>query len=160
VLRSPPLPPLEPDGDRTDPALVRRRADLRAWRVWRVVRHRDGLRLRSPVYEDEWSPGEPLAAVCRAERSHRAPADGCSCGFYGLSAPDRLGRYLVGRDDPSVVVCRVVGEVALWGLVLEGESGWRAEYAYPSRIIAKPAQLDELAAGLAAYGVPIRRRST
>jgi hypothetical protein len=146
------------DGDRAHPPLVRRRADLSAWRVWRVVRYSGGLRLRSPVYDDEWTPGEPLAAVCHGEGPHHAPDAACSCGIYGLSDPDRIGRYLVGRDDPSVV-CRVIGEVMLWGHVLEGESGWRAAHAYPQQLVL-PEQHADLADELAVYGAEISLRST
>jgi hypothetical protein len=32
----------------------------------------------------------------------------------------------------------VLGEVELWGEVVEGELGWRAAYAYPRRIELSP----------------------
>ncbi len=109
--------------------------------------------LRSPVYDDEWKPGRPLAAVCHAAgtAAHGAPQAGCSCGIYGLREPDGLRRYLVGRDGPEVV-CRIVGEVTLWGAVLEGEAGWRAAYAYPRRLFVDDAALVDR---LAAYGVAV-----
>ena len=109
------------------------------WRVWRVVLLAGRLRLWSAVYDEEWMPGEPFAARCGKGHAHAAPAAGCSCGVYALRDPEGLRRYLVGRDDPWVVG-RVIGEVELWGDVVEGELGWRAAYAYPRRIeLARPA---------------------
>lgn len=49
-----------------------------------------------------------------------APAIGCSCGIYALKEqPDRS---------------KVFGQVNLWGRVVEGELGWRAQYAYPKHL--------------------------
>jgi hypothetical protein len=104
------------------------------WRVWRLVRVAGGVRLWSAVYDEEWPAAEPFAATCGKGHAHAAPAEGCSCGVYALRDPDGLRRYLVGRDDPWVVG-RVLGEVELWGEVVEGEFGWRAAYARPRRIV-------------------------
>ena len=57
----------------------------------------------------------------------------------------------------------VVGEVALWGRVIEHTLGYRAEYAYPIRLFRPPspmpgfpqpvqAPLEQLAA---LYGIPV-----
>src|SRR5437899_1415319 len=52
--------------------------------------------------------------------------------------------------------CNVVGEVWLWGQVIEHEHGWRAQYAYPKSFQVRPGfdpvkvmQLEE------DYGVPV-----
>lgn len=103
------------------------------------------------MYEDVWTPGEPFVATCRAGGAHRSPELGCSCGVYALRGRTGLERYLVGRDD-STVVCRLVGEVELWGLVLEGDAGWRAELAYPRRLVI---DREDVAEGLADYGTKI-----
>jgi hypothetical protein len=91
------------------------------------------IRLWSVVYDEEWRSGEPFVAECRKGHAHAAPEADCSCGVYALREPEELTRYLVGRDDPWVVG-RVIGQVELWGDVVEGELGWRAAYAYPRRI--------------------------
>lgn len=49
-----------------------------------------------------------------------APKVGCSCGIYGLKTPDRWRG--------------VFGEVSLWGRVIHGERGYRAQFAYPKRL--------------------------
>jgi hypothetical protein len=58
---------------------------------------------------------------------------------------------------------RVIGRVALWGEVVEGEFGWRASRAYPLELLIpgraggyrRGAYLDEIAVELEAYRVPI-----
>jgi hypothetical protein len=78
-----------------------------------------------------WEPGHGLAAACA--KGHPAPDPACSCGIYAARDPEEARRYLVGRDDPHVVG-RVLGRVALWGTVVEGERGWRASRAHPVEI--------------------------
>jgi hypothetical protein len=56
-----------------------------------------------------------------------------------------------GRDEPDTV-CRILGEVTLWGHVLQTEGGWRASHAYPRRLYVADAQI---AVALAGYAVPI-----
>jgi hypothetical protein len=45
-----------------------------------------------------------------------------------------------------------VGEVALWGRLVETERGWRGSAAYPIRLFVPD---DEIARGLEPYEVPI-----
>jgi hypothetical protein len=132
---------------------------LVGWRAWRVVVAGGCLRLRSAVFDADWSPGTPLAAGCA--HGHKAPALDCVCGIYASRTPAEALRYLVGRNDPDVVH-RVAGEVQLWGLTVEGEHGWRAARAYPHRIWVPPRQTNALAVDvaairreLAAYRVPV-----
>ena len=103
------------------------------WRVWRVVRTGGALRLWSAVYDEEWPAEGTFSATCRQGHTHAAPALDCACGVYALRDPEGLRRYLVGRDD-RWVVGRVLGQVELWGEVIEGEFGWRAQYARPRRL--------------------------
>lgn len=120
------------------------------WRAWRVARAGGGLRLLSTLFDDVWEPEEALEAACR--HGHRAPEAACACGIYGARDVTEAYRHLVGRDDPGVVH-RVIGEVALWGRVIEHERGWRASLAYPARIWV-PGGREDVLAGLAAYCVP------
>jgi hypothetical protein len=130
------------------------------WRVWRVSEQASGdIRLRSVLYDEIWEPRRELVAAC--EHGHTAPDDGCSCGIHAARDPATVGRYLVGRNDPSDVH-RVIGQVALWGWVCEGDAGWRASRAYPARIRVPTRRpdgtnptIDEIAVELAAYGVPL-----
>ena len=51
----------------------------------------------------------------------------------------------------------MIGTVSLWGDVVECERGWRAAFAYPSRIfvpLGVPGAAEQ-AEGLTDYGVPV-----
>jgi hypothetical protein len=141
-----------------------------SWRVWAVVRDKDGYRLASVVKSSVWPPGEPLAAGClrnspllarlRRRSAHTAPDQRCECGIYAASL-STLGPYL--RDPVgNGALARVLGRVSLWGTVIECERGFRASRAYPARIfvpVDSPLQRghrwDALIAGLETYGVPV-----
>ena len=115
---------------------------LIGWRVWCVFRRGDELRLASVIADDVWPSGSALVASCRAhelpssrlvrpDRSrHGAPHEACTCGIYAARDAAAVWTYLRGRDDADTVA-RVLGRVLLWGRVVEHESGWRAERAYP-----------------------------
>jgi hypothetical protein len=129
------------------------------WRAWVVTETPAGLRLGSVLHELVWEPGTPVLADCRqdedpfAERQQPHPVPGlpCNCGFHAARDPADALSYLRGRDEPGTV-CRILGEVALWGHVVETEAGWRASHAYPARLyVGDPI----VAAALAAYGVPV-----
>jgi hypothetical protein len=95
------------------------------WRVWRW----DAARLKS-LNGKPWSPGQPLAAKCVAGNAHDAhepPQATCTCGVYAAKSLDRLRK--IGLDKYGVL-----GEVNLWGAVVEHELGWRAQFAYPKTL--------------------------
>jgi hypothetical protein len=129
------------------------------WRAWLVTETADGLRLGSVLYDLDWPVGEPALAECRtleaSPRPHPVPGPLCACGFYAARDPADALSYVIGRDDPSTV-CRILGEVALWGHVLETESGWRGSHAYPVRLFVPDASL---ARRLASYGVSVSSAS-
>jgi hypothetical protein len=114
-----------------------------AARAWAV---RDG-RLWSTSAPEAWPVRQPMRARCLAaagllrRKSHDAPYGPCSCGIWGLAEPDDL---------PPGDLVR--GVVRLWGHVVEGTRGWRAEFAYPHVLVGDP----EVVGGLAAlYGVGV-----
>jgi hypothetical protein len=143
---------------------------LVAWRVWRVVSTNDGYRLGSVVKTALWTPGEPLLADClreptlasffrRRAKPHRAPDDECQCGIYAgrLSG---IGEYMApSATEPSA---HVLGQVMLWGTVIECERGFRASHAYPAHlyvpvggVVASGHHYGLVAAALEVYGVPV-----
>jgi hypothetical protein len=142
---------------------------FQAWRVWRVVRHDGEYSLGSVVKQTLWPAGEPLAAEClgcrrlfpwpRRKRRHDAPEACCECGIYAAGL-ERIGQYVAGA--PCRGVACVLGQVALWGTVIECERGFRASQAYPTRIYV-PADggdpwrisWEEVALGLCRYQVPV-----
>jgi len=123
------------------------------WRAWTVTETPAGVRLGSVIYDGIWSPGEVARARClQQERpAHGVPGLECACGFHAVRDPVDAISYLRGRDEPRTIG-RVLGEVVLGGAVVEAESGWRAEAAYPERLYVADA---EIATALAVYGVPV-----
>jgi hypothetical protein len=129
-------------------------APLRGWRYWQTSPRR---RLRSVAQRHfEWPPGRAISAVC-VGGGHPAPDPTCWCGVSGARDVDAL------RDHGLCVLPGplVVGQVDLWGKVLEESYGWRAQFARPATIGLVAETVEDLAvrellvADLAAYGVPI-----
>jgi hypothetical protein len=135
-------------------------APVVGWRAWVVTETVAGLRLGSVLYEEVWTPGTTALATCRRREDffaepmppHPTPSSECGCGFHAARDPVDALSYLRGRNEPSTV-CRVLGEVALWGRLVETEAGWRAQAAYPVRLYVE--EEEAIAAGLAVYGVPV-----
>jgi hypothetical protein len=145
---------------------------IEAWRIWRVVIDKRGCWLGSIVKPTLWPSGDALVADClRAgavgrrfrrwrRKSHAAPTTNCECGIYGTGLRE-CGQYL--NDSPlDERGTRVLGQVSLWGTVIECERGFRASHAYPLRIYvpadssSRSAQRwEESLAGLEVYGVPV-----
>jgi hypothetical protein len=124
------------------------------WKIWRADHGPAGTRLRSVLYGDVWPAGRPLEASCRRllRSAHKAPCAGCECGIHAGRELSAWEHYLsVGEEE------RVFGRVLLWGATIEGSAGWRAAHAAPVEIFvpAAVADAEQVAAGLAAYGVPI-----
>jgi len=97
-----------------------------------------------------------LKAVC-LEVGHPAPALRCNCGLYANPDLDALREHGLCLAPEAIVV----GQVALWGRVVDDEPSYRAEFAYPARLSLVVDSLvddtgpDTLVAGLEAYRVPV-----
>ena len=109
------------------------------YRLW----HWDTAGLKS-LNGEPWLAGQPLAAVCRADKSgsiaglSRATHDpaelpyfACTCGVYAAKTIEHLRQCGYERFG-------IHGEVYLWGTVVEHERGWRAELAYPKTLFLAP----------------------
>ena len=134
------------------------------WRVWVVVQHLGRLRLASVLYPTLWPVRHELIADCQTQAAHAVPHAQCLCGIYAANRVDTSVSYFDGRGAGTPAeVYRVVGEVSLWGSVIEGERGWRASHAYPRRLYVPSRSLAgsttvtpaEVALDLTAYGVPV-----
>jgi hypothetical protein len=118
---------------------------------WGVRRKKTGpYLLKSVTCDDFWRPRQAKVADCtqtlgflfeltHTDGDHNAPDPKCKCGLYAV---DSLNRLLEVYDTWSRLRSRlemerypaVVGKVKLWGKVIPGEHGWRAQYAYPSEL--------------------------
>jgi len=97
-----------------------------AWRGWSLTEVDGELRLSSLTRPEVWTPRAPHAASCPKGRSP-IPQRRCRCGIYAAVTPEALAglRSLPGG---------VVGEVSLWGRVIEHGRGFRAQLGYPARL--------------------------
>jgi hypothetical protein len=132
--------------DRDDPVF--------GWRYWQLSPRR---LLRSVTQSKfEWPPGRVLRAVC-VEIGHPAPAERCNCGLYANPELEALRQHGLCLAPEAIVL----GQVALWGKVVDDEPSYRAEFAYPARLslvvdsLADGTSPDELVEGLGAYRVPV-----
>jgi hypothetical protein len=140
---------------------------LRAWRMWEVEDLDRSPRLRSLYRICFWPVGVPFEARCEAHRfrlrrraRHDAPTETCTCGVYAV--PFQLIRKFALRDGLPPGRSLAIGTVSLWGEVIECERGWRAQFAYPSRIFMPHVSphAEEYAAGLEDYRVPVELLDT
>ena len=132
--------------DQTDPVF--------GWRYWQLSPRQ---LLRSVTQRGfEWPPNQVLKAVC-VEIGHPAPADRCNCGIYANPELEALRQHGLCLA-PDVIV---LGQVALWGKVVDDEPSLRGEFAYPARLslvvdsLIDDTPVDTLLGGLTAYGVPV-----
>jgi hypothetical protein len=117
-------------------------------RAWRIVEKGDQVRLMSLTNRKLWPPRRALQAECR--RKHDPPEVDCRCGIYAASSPELLAEMHYPHHDGKVAL----GEVSLWGTVIEAERGYRATLAYPRRLLI-PHSLWTYALTLRdTYGVP------
>lgn len=137
------------------------------WRAWDVARQPDSdgkVMLQSVTHSYTWVPFEKARAECSVCTSTdtRArdciPGDACSCGFYAAKSLEHLRTmsyhtYNSEDDDGPVTI---VGRLAMWGKVIEGSQGWKAEYAYPEMLFVPFEVAKSLAQPVSnTYGVPV-----
>lgn len=111
-----------------------------AFRAWRLVWDdaEQAPRLAPTTPRPWWPPKAAPAATCSGSHTrlymvfdptatpHRSPDAGCTCGWHAVHDPSTLVR----PGGPAAVI----GQVSLWGQVIEHAKGWRAEFAYPARL--------------------------
>jgi hypothetical protein len=145
------------------------------WRSWTLARTPDGFRLRSVIFGTLWEPRHELEAECLArprrrllhpwhrEPPHEGPSRNCDCGIYAADTAERAGMYLDDRATPWSALNRVIGLVALWGNVVQCDTGWRASRAYPVRVFlpsygaGRRKDAFELRRTLLDYAVPVEQ---
>ena len=131
---------------------------VEGWRAWNVnptpPPFGNPPKLFSATWDYYWSPRIKARADChkRGGQDH-VPGEGCTCGFYSAKTLTHLrsmGYHVY--DEGSMTV---VGRLANWGKVIEGNQGWRSEFAYPVKLYV-PFEGWRLAKPLSkAYGVPV-----
>lgn len=102
------------------------------WRSWRLVQP---WFLASSCGRHIVPPRTKHRALCDKQpglfpsrEGHYAPELECTCGYYCCKTKEQL--YAMGYG----AAAEAIGEVWLWGKVIEHEIGFRSEYCYPKSI--------------------------
>jgi hypothetical protein len=108
------------------------------------------------VKPQPWPVGDGRVAKCFALRGHEAPFGECNCG---------LSAYYELDEEPDLPAPDAIwGAVVAWGLVVECETGFRAQFARPVALLDMYNRHDfshpgrRAAAAAAAYGIPLLPR--
>jgi hypothetical protein len=127
------------------------------YRVWLV----EGNRLHSFAHDHIlWEPHVAFEAMCARADEHEVPGPRCTCGVYAAGSFNRLFDMgytkSTGLFSAPTGKVTVAGQVNLWGGLITGQVGWRAQFAYP-KLLLVPYMHWKVAKPLAeAYGVPYR----
>lgn len=117
---------------------------VEGWRMWKVVERDGRALLRSLFFDVTWDYRTPFSATCKHRRfslrrpwrrqptGHSAPDETCSCGIHAAFDPTTVMPYFDRAAEATL--CCAIGRVALWGDVVECETGYRAEHAYPTHL--------------------------
>ena len=141
------------------------------WRAWGVPMLDSWVipKLQSVTHKEaKWLPRQVCEARClRAEAAgtsrtpgryaaHHIPEEKCSCGLYAAKSLEQLKRLRYSQyNEDRDGYFKVVGEVSMWGKVIEGSQGWKSQYAYPRHLYV-PYEAWRLVEPLKdAYGVPV-----
>jgi hypothetical protein len=100
---------------------------VEGWRGWRLAYHRGRLTLFSLTRSAVWPAREAMRSTCTDHPD--GPTMRCGCGIYASSSPKTFARVRVLSCGPAVV-----GEVAMWGRIVEHREGARSQFAYPQRM--------------------------
>ena len=114
---------------------------------WKVVNVVGGI-IKSEFDDSQYVPLQPFTAKCHCHQGkHHAPALHGSCGIYAV---DILEEVDIDRENEFSVLIEIYG----WGKYVRGETGWRAEHAYPKAIHLRSGQ-GGMVEPLREYRVPI-----
>lgn len=96
--------------------------------------------LSSPAVRADWPARKKFVAACDLHKAHKPPVKSCGCGIYAVKTFEDLkehGYNMLGDREQTLYwpeQTYVVVQVALWGEVVEGRIGYRAQYAYPQKV--------------------------
>jgi len=93
------------------------------YRGWLIRNVNNKPTLVSPSSHRAWAPGENMAQCSECVLSLD---EHCSCSFYALRKPTA---ELVGYQSD------IIGQVFFWGIVVEGDLGFRAKKAMVSLLL-------------------------
>lgn len=144
-----------PEDVHTDPAsgdsLVHRLLEAERMKTER----KQPMLLKSVSHSTVWHPRQEVVATC-SKGDHDVPRESCTCGLYAARTLAHLMTMTYPKYNADTGQFTVIGEVAMWGGLVEGTQGWRGERAYPTALYL-PFEAWQYGAELAdTYGVPVK----
>lgn len=119
------------------------------WRAWSAVNQRQEGALKSLVNGYYWMPGKAVQCRCMCCNGFCKPTMINSSGFYAFKTIKQL------LEDNAHRNLNIIGQVYLWGTVVECTRGYRAEFAYPKALITARQYEVELLAK--AWRIPVEQ---
>jgi hypothetical protein len=126
------------------------------YRAWIVE---NGL-LYSIMHMSMWEPHQTFEAMCELH-NHEVPDPRCRCGTYATTTFNRLFAMGYAREGNGLFsvprgVVSIAGQVNLWGGIIPADTGWRAQFAYPKKLLVPYSRWRIAKQVAAAYGVPYK----
>lgn len=117
---------------------------LIGWRMWDLPMKGtyegvSGWRLKAISHAHLWEPFQPMRGTCYGKppekiTDHTCPSWEHRCGVHAVKEVFQVRKWgspTVGNKSDYV---RILGELDMWGRVLEYEEGFRAEWGYPRKL--------------------------
>lgn len=130
----------------------RHKTALFGWRIW-YVNPFPPYRLRSissgaDTDKDGWPGMTAMRGTCSNKPAseitdHKCPSWEHRCGVHAVKDADKVSKWGAVRVHHSSEKVTVIGEIEMWGRVLEYEEGFRAEWAYPLKLYV-PSRLPDV----------------
>lgn len=116
---------------------------LVGWRAWKVCAPLSSTgsypTLSSVILDTPWTPRREVSAEHNFDLGEKCiglVGENCSCGVYAFRGSADALAYLVKVRDMLLGMSMevAIGQVSLWGKVVECERGFKAQFAYPRHI--------------------------
>lgn len=124
---------------------------LVGWRMWNLYPKERMVGLReewagkwhleslSNAHQSSWRPMEPQRGTCNnldpsEIDDHVCPSWEHRCGVHAVKDVSQTRKWGTLNVGSTANYVRVLGEIEMWGRVLEYEEGYRAEWAYPKKL--------------------------
>lgn len=121
---------------------------ITAWRAWALTQDAGEYRLKALGQHSIWLPKKKIEATCaKGGTNHPAPHFSCECGVWCFKTLELLLPALEGYTVP------ILGNVSIWGRIIETDKGFRAQYAYPKELWLLDKNHEQIGY---IYGVPVR----
>lgn len=114
---------------------------LIGWRMWdlNISTRAEGWVLKAISHQHLWPPFQPMRGTCHGKppeeiTDHTCPSWEHRCGVHAVKDVFQVRKWGSPGNGPRAEYIRLLGELDMWGRVLEYEEGFRAEWGYPRKL--------------------------